>query len=147
VDDARRPPREGRWVAFRRRGGASRTAAVGVGIARAMWTHSTFCRIGPGGLPAKWSVRGRGRRACGALFPRSCRPSYVRQPSTRPRGTTRSCRSMRRAAERLNLDRRHFSPQEQAEIAAARRVDVQALREQGMSTYAIAEKVGVTRLL
>ncbi len=54
---------------------------------------------------------------------------------------------MRRAAERLNLDRRHFSPQEQAEIAAARRVDVQALREQGMSTYAIAEKVGVTRLL
>ena len=38
---------------------------------------------------------------------------------------------------------RHFSPQEQAEIAAARRVDVQALRERGMTMQAIAEQVGV----
>jgi len=38
---------------------------------------------------------------------------------------------------------RHFSPQEQAEIAAARRVDVQALRERGMTMQAIAERVGV----
>jgi len=40
---------------------------------------------------------------------------------------------------------RHFSPQEQAEIAAARRVDVQALRERGMTMQAIAEKIGVSR--